>query len=100
MRSADAALLIVALVIAWSLYRAHMVQDNTFNLFDLITENQRVSKLACVFLGSFGVTSWMMVRLTLDGKMTEAYLAAYGALWIIPITAKLFAPPKPEIPIG
>lgn len=92
MRATDAALLIVALVIAWSLYRAHRVQDNTFNLLDLIMENGRVSKLACVFLGSFGVTSWLMVRLTLDGKMTEGYLTAYGALWIIPITAKLFSP--------
>lgn len=98
MRAADAALLIIALVIAWSFYRAHRDATLTFNLFDLIMENGRVSKLAFVFLGSFGVTSWLMVRLTLDGKMTEGYLTAYGALWVIPITAKLFspAPPNPE----
>ena len=92
MRAADGALLIVALVVAWSFYRAHRNAALTFNLFDLIMENGRVSKLACVFLGSFGVTSWIMVRLTLDGKMTEGYLTAFGALWIIPITAKLFSP--------
>ena len=92
MRATDASLLIVALVIAWSLYRAHLMPGNAFSLLDLVMENGRVSKLACVFLGSFAVTSWLMVRLTLDGKMTEGYLAAYGALWIVPITAKLFAP--------
>lgn len=93
MRATDGALLIVALVVAWSFYRAHRdARMTSFNLFDLIMENGRVSKLACVFLGSFGVTSWLMVRLTLDGKMTEGYLTAYGALWIIPITAKLFSP--------
>ena len=99
MKPVDGALLIISLVVAWSLYRAHMVQDNQFNLLDLLMENGRVSKLACVFLGSFGVTSWVMVRLTLDNHMSEAYLAAYGALWIVPITAKLFAaPPQPSAP--
>ena len=91
MRPADAALLILAMVVAWSLYRAHRDKATSFDLLDLLVENGRVSKLACVFLGSFGVTSWVMVRLTLDGKMTEGYLAAYGALWIVPITAKLFS---------
>lgn len=92
MRAADGGLLIVALAVAWSLYRAHRIIGNSFNLMDLLMENGRVSRLACVFLGSFGVTSWIMIRLTLDGKMTEGYLTAFGALWIIPITAKLFAP--------
>lgn len=92
MRATDAALLIVALCIAWSFYRAHRNAAFTFNLFDLIMDNGRVSRLACVFLGSFMVTSWIMVRLTLDGKMTEGYMAAFGALWIVPITAKLFSP--------
>jgi len=92
MRATDAALMIVALCVAWSFYRAHRNAAFTFNLFDLIMDNGRVSRLACVFLGSFLVTSWIMVRLTLDGKMTEGYMTAFGALWIIPITAKLFSP--------
>lgn len=98
MRAADAALLIVALAIGWSMYRAHKSGDAAFvhfNLMDLIMENGRVSKLACVFMGSFGVTSWIMVRLTLDGKMTEMLFSAYAAAWIAPIVAKLFSPSPP-----
>lgn len=98
MRATDGALIIIALVIAWAFYRAHRNADFTFNVFDLIMENGRVSRLACVFLGSFIVTSWIMVRLTLDGKMTEGYLTSFGALWIIPITAKLFSPPPMRDP--
>ncbi len=102
MRATDGALLIVALAIAWSMYRAHRNAAFTFNLFDLIMDNGRVSRLACVFIGSFLVTSWIMVRLTIDGKMTEGYMAAFGALWIVPITAKLFspAPITPNAPPG
>lgn len=97
MRSADAALLIVALCVGWSLYRAHRLIGNNFNLIDLIMENGRVSRLACVFLGSFGVSSWIMIRLTLDGKMTEMMFAAYAAAWIAPIIAKLFSAQPPAV---
>lgn len=92
MRAGDGALLIVALVIAWSLYRAHRSADMAFNLFDLIMENGKVSRLACVFLGSFVVCSWVLVRLTIEGKLTEALFTAYGAIWVAPIIAKMFGP--------
>jgi len=91
MRPADAALLILAMVVAWSLYRAHRDKGTTFDLLDLLVENGRVSKLACVFLGSFGVSSWIMIRVTLDGKMNELMFGAYAAAWIAPIIAKLFS---------
>jgi len=96
LRATDAALLIVALVIAWSLYRAHKGNDAyfaNFNLVDLLLENGRVSKLACVFMGSFAVSSWIMVRMTFDGKMTEGLFMAYGGVWVAPVIAKLFTPP-------
>jgi len=96
MRAADAALLIIALVIAWSLYRAHRSNNgyfSQFNLLDLLLENGRVSKLACVFMGSFAVSSWIMVRMTFDGKMTEGLFMAYGGVWVAPVIARLFSPP-------
>lgn len=96
MRASDAPLLIVVLVIAWSLYKAHRRVENDFSLFDLLMENGRVSKIACVFLGSFAVFSWIMVRLTLDGKMTEGYIGLYGATWAAPLIAKLFSPAPME----
>ncbi len=91
----DAALIIVALSLVWTLYRAHKDKNGLrhFNLFDLIMENGRVSRLASVFIGGTLVVSWIMVRLTLDGKMTEGYLGLYFAGVITPIVTKLFSPP-------
>ncbi len=92
MRATDAALLIISLVVAWSIYRAHRNPAYDFSFFDLVMENGKLSRLACVFVGSFGVSSWIVIRATMDGKMTELLFAAYGAMWVAPITAKLFAP--------
>lgn len=98
MRAADGALMIVALVIAWSIYRAQRDPSFRFNLFDILMDNGRVSRLACVFMGSFAVSSWIMIRMTFDGKMTELMFGAYGAIWVAPVMAKLFAPAQPAQP--
>lgn len=90
MRPADAALLIVALMIAWSIYRAHRSSDIQFNIFDPLMDGGRVSRIGCAFMATLVVTSWIMVRLTLDGKMTEGYMAAYCAAWVAPIIARMF----------
>lgn len=99
MNAIDAALLIVALAIAWSLYRAQRDPTIQFNLYDLVIENGRVSKLACVFMGSFCVTSWVFIKVALDGGMTEGLFTAYGAVWIAPVIAKLFSGAKPAEPV-
>ena len=91
MRAIDGALMIVSLAIAWSLYRANR-DENNFNLMDILMEGGRVSRLACVFMGSFVVSSWIMVRMTSEGKMTEGLFMAYGTVWVAPIIAKLFSP--------
>lgn len=95
MRATDAALLIVALVVAWSFYRAHRNKDFVFNVFDLIMENEKVSKVSCLVMGAFVVHTWIMVRLTFDVKMTEGYLTIYGATWVAPLLARMFSQPKP-----
>lgn len=92
MRAPDAALLIVALVILWSFYRAQRDPDFRFDLFDLLMENGKVSRIAFAFMCTLGCTTFLMVRLTIDGKMTEGYFGLYSASWIAPIIAKLFAP--------
>lgn len=95
LKAADAALMIAALGILWSLYRAHRDQSFEFNLLDLLMENGRVSKVACIVMGAFAVTSWTFLRLTIDGKMTEGYLTAYAGIWVAPMIAKMFSPPPP-----
>lgn len=94
MRATDGALLILTLVIAWSFYRAHRNPQFTFNVFDLIMENGRVSKVSCLVMGAFAVHTWIMVRLTFDAKMTEGYLTIYGATWVAPLLARMFSTPK------
>ncbi len=96
--SSDAFSLILALGIVWSLYRAHRDKNGLrdFNLFDLIMENGRVSKLAAVFMGGTLLISWIMVQLTIAGKMTEGYLGLYFAGVIAPVISKLFSPLPPS----
>jgi len=98
MRATDAALLIVALMVAWSIYRANRDPGNTFNFLDLLMENGRVSKTACVFLGSFMVMSWALIRATLDGKLDSTLFAAYGAVWVAPIIGRFLAVSPPPSP--
>ena len=91
----DAAFAVLVLLIAWSFYRAQKDSNfAAFNAFDLIMENGRLSRLACIFIASFGVSSWVIIRLTLDGKMTEGLFTAYCLAWVAPIIAKLFSPPQ------
>ena len=91
MRATDGALLIVALVIAWSFFRSHRDPAINFNLFDLLLEGGRLSRIACAFMATLIVTSWVIIRLTVEGKLTEGLFTAYVAAWVAPIVAKLFA---------
>lgn len=102
MRGTDAALLIVALVVAWSIYRAHKAKGEyaAFNLLDILLEGGKVSRIACAFMTTLFVTSWVVVRLTLDGKLTELLFAAYLGAWVTPIVAKMFSAPPPVPPLG
>ena len=92
----DAGLIVVALLVIYSLWQAHRNKEVAFNLLDLVMENGRVSRIACVFLASFGVTSWVMIRMTIDGKMTEMLFAAYGAVWVAPLLTKLLSSAVPQ----
>lgn len=95
MRSADAAILIAAIALFWSVYRAHKDPNFTFNLLDLLMDGGRVSKTSFAFMTTLLLTSWIMLRITLDGKLTEGYFGAYGAMWVGPLVAKMFAAPSP-----
>jgi hypothetical protein len=63
----------------------------------LLDPDGRMSKSAIVMFGSFLMTTWMMIFLALTGKMSEAYLATYGALWIIPSVTKLIKGTAPAV---
>ncbi len=55
----------------------------------LLGDDGKASKGAAVMFGAFGCTTWLMVYLALQSKMTEGYLAAYLAAWVAPTITKL-----------
>lgn len=83
------AVIVVGIVV--SFYRYQKDPVNTFNILDLLLENGRVSRLATAFMATLVVTSWVIIKLAVDGKMTEGYLMAFGGMWIAPIISKMFA---------
>lgn len=87
-------LILLALVV-YSLFLAHK-GDTPFNLLDLLMHEGRADKLACVFMGSWAVHSWIMITLTASGKMSEGYITLYAATWIAPIITKLIS--KKNVP--
>lgn len=94
MRTSDALVALIGLILVWLIYRAHRDPSFDLNLFDLIMQDGRASRLGVAFIVSLFVTSWILIRLTLDGKLTEGYFGTYGLMWITPIVAKLFAVQK------
>lgn len=80
---------VVALMIWRSLSNMHKNRDVDFDLRDLLMENGKVSKAACVMMGAFAATTWQFIYYTLNGKMTEGYLGIYVAAWIAPVVARL-----------
>ena len=91
----DVLAIAVLLVVAISFVVMHRSAAK-FNIFDLVMENARVSRLAVIVIAAFVVYSWVILRLTVEGKMTEGYLTMYGVTWIAPTIAKLFSPEKPK----
>lgn len=85
-----AVLAVAALLVILSFYRLNRDCEQ-FNLLDLLLENGRVSRIAFAFMLTLFVTSWIIIKLTIDGKMSEGYLVSYGGLWIAPILTKMFS---------
>lgn len=86
----------VLVVLLVSLLRRDASTHSAINLEDLLLgEDGKISKAAGVLLGSFVMTTWVIVYLTYTGKLTEGYFTAYLAAWVAPTIAKLFKPNPP-----
>lgn len=84
--------LLLALVLGalgYSIWKAQTDPTITFNLFDLLIENGRVSKVSCAFMGTFLLSCWLMVDLQWSGKMTEGYFTIFGGMWVAPLIARV-----------
>lgn len=84
-----ALLCVVSIFIGWTVWRAQRDPEFQFNLFDLLMENDKVSKIAVAFMLTLVFTTWLMLDLQLNGKMTEGYLTTYGAMWVAPLVARV-----------
>jgi hypothetical protein len=77
------------LVMLASVWRAHRTQGFEFNAFDLIMSGGRVDKIAVSFMLVLILSSWIMLDLQINGKMTEGYLGIYVGAWIAPLVSKV-----------
>lgn len=84
-----AILAIAVLLVLWSLERKSRDHKSHFSFDELLTEDGKTSKAACVMFGSFAVTTWLLVFLTVNGKITETYFGAYLTAWVAPAVAKI-----------
>lgn len=88
----------VALVLL-SFYRAHRKPGFEFNAFDLVMIDGRVDRIAVAFMLVLGVTTWVMVDLQISGRMSEGYMTTYGAMWVMPLVARIVFN-KTDLPLG
>lgn len=93
-----AAILMVAILFfAKVLIRKSNSEHSQLNLEDLLLgDDGKMSKAAAVMLGAFALTSWVIVYLALQSKLTEGYFAAYLAAWVAPTVTRLIVIGKPQ----
>ena len=80
---------VIALIVV-VLVKRDRSTTSAINLEDLLLgEDGKLSKAASVMMGAFAMTTWLMVYLALNAKMTEGYLAIYVGAWIAPTVTRL-----------
>lgn len=72
-----------------SFWRAHRRPNFDFNAFDLIMENDKVSRLALWFNIAGAVSTWVIVDMQMKGTLTEGMFGLWLGAWVGPIIAKL-----------
>lgn len=83
-------LALAVLTIMWVLERRNKSVASRISLDDLlIGDDGKMSKPAAVMFGSFALTTWVIVYLTINDKLTEVIFTAYVAAWVIPSVANI-----------
>lgn len=91
-------LALAVLVVLVSLWRAHRNALVRFNIFDLVMENGRVSKISVSYMLVLGVSTWVVVNQEISGKLTEGIFGMWLAAWVSPLVARVVFG-KTEMPI-
>ena len=72
------------------LIRRSRITSSPIHLDDLLLgDDGKVSKAAFVMLGSFFVTSWTILYLVINDKLSEWVFTAYVAAWVAPTVTRL-----------
>ena len=79
----------VAVCIGLALWRAHRRPGFDFNLFDLLMENGRVSRLALWYNVSGAVSTWVIIDAQIKDKLSEGLFGLWLTAWVGSIIAKL-----------
>lgn len=94
-------LVVVVVIIGVSLKRLHQRVNTDFNLFDLIMQDGKASRVGITFMGTWLLSCWIMGYLVLTGKLTEQYFLIFNGSWVVPLTARVIfgakTAPTPEV---
>lgn len=91
------ALILIITAIIYVLMKRDRSTTSAINLEDLLLgDDGKLSKAAAVMMGAFAMTTWLMIYLALNSKMTEGYLAIYVGAWIAPAVTRLIVG-KPQV---
>ncbi len=84
------ALMLILIFIVWIMFKRSKDPESNIYLDDLLLgEDGKMSKASVVMLGSFLMTTWVIIHLTLTDKLTEGYMTIYAGVWITPVVTKL-----------
>jgi hypothetical protein len=82
-------LAVAALAVLVSFWREHHNSLAKFNVFDLVMENGRVSKISVSYMLVLGVSTWVIVNQEISGKLTEGIFGMWLAAWVSPLVARV-----------
>lgn len=79
-----------AVGIGVGLLLANRAPSNPVSLIDLLLgDDGRASKAAFVMFGAFTLSTWVIVYLTLNDKLTEGFFTIYVSAWVAPTVTRL-----------
>ena len=81
------------------IYRIHSDPSVDFDITDILKKNGRASRQAVLELGAWFATTFVLIHQELEQTLTDTYVAAYGAFWILKGLAQVVSgdqPSKPE----
>lgn len=94
------AVLALSIAFAWrTLLRSTKDVRSNINVEDyLLGDDGKVSRAAAFAIGSFFLTTWMLIYMTINGTITEGYYNGFLLAWVAPTLAKILRGPNDPIP--